>query len=96
MLIVAFLRRSPPSQRWSSPLLRTMVNINSIASRLMIAFYITIVFHVFFVVTIIFVLLFQSWSHSLITEKSPSKETKMSVLDSTCSARLEGGTLALL
>ena len=95
MLIVAFLRRRS-SQRWSSPLLRTMVNINSIASRLMIAFYITIVFHVFFVVTIIFVLLFQSWSHSLITEKSPSKETKMSVLDSTCSARLEGGTLALL
>ena len=62
----------------------------------MIAFYITIVFHVFFVVTIIFVLLFQSWSHSLITEKSLSKETKMSVLDSTCSARLEGGTLAPL
>ena len=35
-------------------MLRTMVNINNIASRLMIAFYITIVFHVFFV-TIIFV-----------------------------------------
>lgn len=46
-----------------------MVNINSIASRLMIAFYITIVFHVFFV-TIIFVSELESqFNHRKVTFK---------------------------
>ena len=49
--------------------LRTMVNINNIASRLMIAFYITIVFHVFFV-TIIFVSELESqFNHRKVTFK---------------------------
>ena len=46
-----------------------MVNINNIASRLMIAFYITIVFHVFFV-TIIFVSELESqFNHRKVTFK---------------------------
>ena len=66
MLIVAFLRLKSTLESTS---LRTMVNINNIASRLMNAFYITIVFHVFFV-TIIFVSELESqFNHRKVTFK---------------------------